>query len=126
MKYAVALALLILAQAELLSRVLAGQEVVLLLPLVAVVGLGPGSAGLGDGGPKAAAALKEAYGSGCCGHGGRRRSGERGTGQTITLLGRGLDALDAYVAGFSLNAPSRSSSRSPWWAGWRSRTGRRR
>lgn len=85
---ALAQGLLVVAQADLLSRVLAGSA--LLLPLAAVV-LGRAALALGQGTVFGwtAARRKRVL---------RGRLLERGA--DVTLLGRGLDALDPYYAGY--------------------------
>jgi ATP-binding cassette, subfamily C, bacterial CydD len=85
---ALAQGLLVVAQADLLSRVLAGNA--LLLPLAAVI-LGRAALVLGQGTVFGwtAARRKRVL---------RGRLLERGA--DVTLLGRGLDALDPYYAGY--------------------------
>jgi ATP-binding cassette subfamily C protein CydD len=85
---ALAQGLLVVAQADLLSRVLAGSA--LFLPLVAVVaGRALLTAGQGTMFGRTAARRKREL---------RGRLLERGA--DVTLLGRGLDALDPYYAGY--------------------------
>ncbi|GAA4506672.1 hypothetical protein GCM10023191_064090 [Actinoallomurus oryzae] len=85
---ALAQGLLVVAQADLLSRVLAGSA--LLLPLAAVVA--------------GRAALTLGQGTVCGWTAARRKRALRGRllsrGADVTLLGRGLDALDPYYAGY--------------------------
>jgi thiol reductant ABC exporter CydD subunit len=80
--------LLVVAQADLLSRVLAGSA--LLLPLAAVVA--------------GRAALTLGQGTLCGRTAARRKRALRGRllarGADVTLLGRGLDTLDPYYAGY--------------------------
>ncbi|MEV5705501.1 thiol reductant ABC exporter subunit CydD [Actinoallomurus sp. NPDC052274] len=95
--FALAQGVLVAAQADLLSRVLAGSAA--LLPLAVVVtGRAVLLAGQGSVFRRTAARRKEEL---------RRRLLRAGTGPThrgpavdVTLLGRGLDALDAFYAGY--------------------------